>query len=204
MNFPKIIVTLIIGYLSFVAYSSKAHAVEDLDEITIHIMEADDDVNEFINRIELPSVVRPQQVPGAADRRVRREHERAGDDMDDGEHGSNVETEHHEDRHEDRESRNKSHEHKEQRSEEVRSDARQEIEDHKGHSRDEARSETEAQQEEIRSETLQQITEDSSTSQDEIRDQQDDSQNDADSIRDDTTETTDDHDDHDDHGDDDH
>ena len=59
MNFPKIIVTLVIGYLSFVAYSSNAHAVDDLEEITIQIMEADDDAHEFINRIDLPPVAAP-------------------------------------------------------------------------------------------------------------------------------------------------
>jgi len=197
MNFPKIIVTLVIGYLSFVAYSSSANAAEDLEEITIQIMEANDDVHEFINRIELPPAVAPQRAPAATareEKRVRREHERAGDDMDDGEHDhlEKVETGHHADKGKDKELRNELREHEEQSREEVRSAARQEIEDRKGDSREEARAEAEAQQEETRSEARQQIEEDRATTKDEVRDQQDDAQNSADAIRDDAAETVDD------------
>ncbi|MFQ5487685.1 MAG: hypothetical protein ACE5ET_04470 [Gammaproteobacteria bacterium] len=194
MNFPKIIVTLVIGYLSFVAYSSGVQAAEDLEEITIQIMEADDDAHEFINRIELPPAVTPQPAPAAGreEKRLRREHERAGDDMDDGEHAHAEKNETGHAENQARELPGELREHEAQGREEVRAEARQDIEDRKGDSREEARAEAEAQQEETRSETRQQIEENRATTKDEIRDQQDEAQSSAGQIRDDAVETVDD------------
>ncbi len=56
MNFTKIILALTISYLLFMLFTSNANASESLEDVTIQIMDINDNVDDFINRIELPAL----------------------------------------------------------------------------------------------------------------------------------------------------
>jgi|GEM_PF-4465630 len=55
MNFNRLIIALLISYLMFTAFSTAARAAEDFEEITIHIMDVNEDTDDFINHIEIPT-----------------------------------------------------------------------------------------------------------------------------------------------------
>lgn len=66
MNFTKIILALTISYLLFMLFTSNANASESLEDVTIQIMDINDNVDDFINRIELPTLT-SEKVPGKTD-----------------------------------------------------------------------------------------------------------------------------------------
>lgn len=66
MNFTRLILALVISYLLFMVFSTNANARERLEDVTIQIMDINDDIDDFINRIELPKPAREKITAGRA------------------------------------------------------------------------------------------------------------------------------------------
>ncbi len=89
MNFTRLILAITLSYLLLMTFTSNVNARERLEDVTIQIMDINDDIDDFINRIELPAPAREKIVPdgGETTRHVRPHvHENPADDLREHDH----------------------------------------------------------------------------------------------------------------------
>ncbi|HHJ18946.1 MAG TPA: hypothetical protein ENJ84_03810 [Gammaproteobacteria bacterium] len=73
MNFTRLILAITLSYLLLMLFTTNVNARERLEDVTIQIMDINDDIDDFINRIELPKPAREKITAskGKAEQHVR-------------------------------------------------------------------------------------------------------------------------------------